>query len=300
MDAKPTRDRPRRDKPDRPVRDRAPFSRAYSGPAPVRVNKWLAEQGVCSRREADDLIARGLISIDGVAIEEAGRKIEPGQTLSLSSVAEARLRDKLSIVLHKPVGYVSGTPEGDQIPAVRLVTKDRRYGETGRAPGPGARLAPIGRLDQDSRGLLILSEDGVLAKAVIGPDSAVEKEYLVRVRGGVTEAKLERLRHGLALDERELRPAKVTQVADQTLRFILKEGRKRQIRRMCDLVDLRVIDLVRLRVGPVDLADLPEGEWRPLSADERRKLLEAPQPARVPARTRRGKSRGPAQPVKKV
>jgi 23S rRNA pseudouridine2604 synthase len=120
---------------------------------------------------------------------------------------------------------------------------------------------------------LILSEDGVLAKALIGPASTLDKEYLVRVAGPVTDAKLAKLRHGLALDGRQLKPAKVTLAGEQRLRFILAEGRNRQIRRMCDLVDLMVTDLYRLRIGPLRLGNLPERCWRALSGEERAALL---------------------------
>lgn len=120
---------------------------------------------------------------------------------------------------------------------------------------------------------MLLSEDGVLTKAVIGPDSKLDKEYLVRVAGPVTERKLALLRHGLALDGRQLKPAKVTAVEPQRLRFVLTEGRNRQIRRMCELVDLEVTDLYRIRIGPLKLGDLPEGRWRALQPAERDKLI---------------------------
>jgi 23S rRNA pseudouridine2604 synthase len=127
----------------------------------------------------------------------------------------------------------------------------------------------------DSRGLLLLSEDGVLAKALIGPQSKLDKEYIVKVTGEITEAKIKRLCHGLVLDGRQLRPAKVTRLGKRGLRFILNEGRNRQIRRMCDLVDLRVYDLYRTRIGPLELGSLREGKWRLLSPRERAKLIVA-------------------------
>ena len=123
--------------------------------------------------------------------------------------------------------------------------------------------------------MLLLSTDGVVAKAVIGPQSELDKEYLVTVRGPITERKLSLLRHGLELDDRQLKPARVTVVQGQTLRFILTEGRNRQIRRMCDLVELRVTDLHRIRIGPLALGDLPEGKWRLLTGDERAALTGA-------------------------
>jgi 23S rRNA pseudouridine2604 synthase len=181
-------------------------------------------------------------------------------------------------VLNKPVGYVSAQPEAGQIPAARLLTRANMVGET-TPPSPRESLAPLGRLDQDSRGLLLLSEDGVLAKAVIGPQSLLEKEYLVRVRGELNTDKLKLLRHGLTLDGRVLKTAKVDETEPNLLRFVLTEGRKRQIRRMCALVDLDVLDLKRVRIGPLKLGALPEGQWRSLTNAERAALIKASQPA---------------------
>src|SRR5580658_51939 len=249
------------------------WTRRYDEAVPQRVNRWLAQSGVCSRREAEGLIARGLVFIDGVRVDDVGRKIEPGQTLVLNDAAEGELSASLSVVLNKPTGVVSSQPEGEQIPAVRLLTRGALWGESPVIPGRDSRLAPLGRLDQDSHGLLILSEDGVLAKALIGPESALDKEYLVRVSGQVTEAQLAQLRHGLSLDGRARKPAKVTVAGEQRVRFVLTEGRNRQIRRMCDLVGLAVMDLYRLRIGPLRLGDLPEGKWRVLTSEERAALL---------------------------
>lgn len=251
------------------------WTRRYDEAAPQRVNRWLAQNGVCSRREAEALITRGLVLIDGERVDDVGRKIASGQTLILADAAHGELQASLSVVLNKPVGVVSAQPEGRQVPAARLLTADALWGESPTIPGRNKSLAPLGRLDLDSRGLLILSEDGVLAKAIIGPASELDKEYLVAVTGSVTREKLAMLRDGLRLDGRRLKPAKVSAVGEQRLRFILKEGRNRQIRRMCELVDLAVIDLFRTRTGPLRLGDLPEGRWRVLTADERGALLKA-------------------------
>ena len=248
------------------------FTRTYDGDEPVRVNKWLGQTGVCSRREADTLIANGLVSIDGETISDAGRKIQPGETLTLNDTAQAALASGMTLVLHKPVGYVSGQPDPGKIPAVRLLTKPNRIGE-GEIPARDASLPPIGRLDEDSRGLLLLSSDGVVAKAVIGPASELDKEYLVVVEGLITEGKLSRLRYGMELNDKPLKPARVTQIGPQRMRFILDEGKYRQIRRMCELVGLEVVDLYRTRIGPLELGDLPEGRWRHLTNEERAMLI---------------------------
>jgi 23S rRNA pseudouridine2604 synthase len=261
------------------------WTRTYDEAEPQRVNRWLAQSGVCSRREAEALIAAGQVSIDGETVSDPGRKIEHGQTLTLDDGAQARLEGQMTVIINKPVGYVSAQPEPGQVPAARLLTRQGLWGEDSEIPAADRSLAPVGRLDLDSRGLLILSEDGVVTKAVIGPDSQMEKEYLVRVRGDIGEPVLARLRHGLALDGRQLKPAKVTLAGDQRLRFILTEGRNRQIRRMCDLVGLAIIDLYRLRIGPLKVGDLPEGRWRPITPREREALL-TPGFSAKPARRR--------------
>ena len=250
------------------------FSKTYEGDEPQRVNRWLAQSGVCSRREAEALIEAGAVFIDGERVTDVGRKISAGQTLVLNDRAELGLGAQVSVVIHKPVGIVSAQPDPGQIPAARLLTAENQVGP-GIAPSSRASLPPLGRLDQDSRGLLLLSEDGVLAKAIIGPESQVDKEYVVTVVGKVDRAKIQKLRHGLELDGRQLKPAKVTQEDMQVLRFVLVEGRNRQIRRMCELVGLDVSDLVRVRIGPVKLGDLREGKWRHLTGDEREALVKA-------------------------
>lgn len=249
------------------------WRKTYDGAEPQRVNKWLASEGVCSRREAEELIAGGLVSIDGAVVAEPGRKIERGQTIE---VADARgAPAKISIAINKPIGFVSSQPEGDQVPAARLLTKANLIGRADPMPTSRTSLAPLGRLDQDSRGLLLLSEDGVLAKAAIGEESKLDKEYLVGVRGQINDRKLALLRHGLEMDGKKLKPAKIDVVEPWRIRFILNEGRKRQIRRMCELVELEVVDLLRVRIGPLWLGDLPEGKWRALTAAERDALVKA-------------------------
>src|SRR5262249_39789395 len=146
------------------------WKRRYDEAEPQRVNRWLAQNGVCSRREAEDLIARGLVSIDGVRVDDVGRKIEPGQTLVVADDAEA----PFTAVLNKPIGIVSAQPEKGQVPAARLLTRANLTGASTHIPDRDMSLAPLGRLDMDSRGLLLLSSDGVLAKAVIGPESGLD------------------------------------------------------------------------------------------------------------------------------
>jgi len=240
---------------------------------PIRLSKLMSERGLCSRREADSYIERGLVFVDGRRVSELGTRVDPDCAIRLDSAASAQQQQRVTILLHKPVGYVSGQPEPGYQPAVVLIRPEAQW-QDGRAsqafhPAHLKGLAPAGRLDIDSTGLLVLTQDGRIARQLIGDDSEIEKEYLVRVAGRLDEAGLARLNHGLSLDGRRLRPARVSwQNADQ-LRFILREGRKRQIRRMCELVGLQVVGLKRVRIGRVRLGDLPPGQWRYLRPDER-------------------------------
>lgn len=233
----------------------------------------MAERGLCSRREADAYIERGWVRVDGEVISELGSKAWPSQTITLDRQARQRQTARVTILLNKPVGYVSGQAEHGYRVAASLVRADTRY-RADRSPQQFQAshlrgLAPAGRLDIDSQGLLILTQDGRIARQLIGEDSDVEKEYLVRVQGKLSPSGLAQLQHGLSLDGKALRPAKVSWQNEDQLRFVLREGRKRQIRRMCDMVGLKVVGLKRVRMGQVVLGDLPQGQWRYLREGER-------------------------------
>ena len=238
----------------------------------------MSELGLASRREADEWIERGWVRVDGVAAI-LGQKVAPGQKITVDRRASAEQARRVTVLLHKPVGYVSGQAEDGHQPAVVLVTLENQWQAAGAAAAERMQrkdlfgLAPAGRLDIDSTGLLVLTQDGRIAKQLIGEDSAIEKEYLVRVRhekpGRLPDAQLQRLNHGLSLDGKALRPARVTWLNEDQLRFILREGKKRQIRRMCEAVGLQVLALKRVRIGRVLLGELPPGRWRLLGPDEK-------------------------------
>jgi 23S rRNA pseudouridine2604 synthase len=238
---------------------------------PVRLSKLMAERGICSRREADVYIEKGWVFVDGQKIDVLGTKVDPDCSVTLSGQAKSQQQQLATILLHKPIGYVSGQPEPGYKPAVVLITPESRWKEDAQAFNPTQvkGLAPAGRLDIDSTGLLVLTQDGRVARQLIGEDSDIEKEYLVRVEGTFDDKGLALLNHGLSLDGRKLKLAKVTWQNENQLRFILKEGRKRQIRRMCELVGLRVTGLKRVSIGQVKLGHLPLGQWRLLRDDER-------------------------------
>ena len=216
----------------------------------VRLSKLMSERGMCSRREADRYIEEGVVRVNGEIIDELGTRVDPNAEITLD-----RENDKLSIAFYKPLGIVSTQPEKGYTTAVDLLKDDL----------PIEKLSPCGRLDIDSQGLMIFTTDGSLAKAIIGENSPIDKEYLIRVDQEPTDAQIAKLRHGLSLDEKPLKRAKVTRNGPCRIKMILIEGKKRQIRRMCDAVDLHVIGLTRTRIGPVKLGDLEPAGWRHLN-----------------------------------
>jgi 23S rRNA pseudouridine2604 synthase len=249
-------------------------------PAAVRLTKRLADMGLCSRREADAWIERGWVRVNG-QVAGMGVKVLPDDHVTVDRRADAQQATRVTILLHKPIGYVSGQAEDGHRPAVTLIHAASHWPrDTARirfTPAQLKGLAPAGRLDIDSTGLLVLTQDGRIARQLIGETSAVEKEYLVRVAlGSVTQdvqaafprERLALLRHGLALDGRALQPARVDWQNPEQLRFVLTEGKKRQIRRMCELVGLTVTGLKRVRIGHVPLGALPLGQWRYLGEGE--------------------------------
>jgi len=246
----------------------------------IRLNKRMADLGLCSRREADDWIARGWVRVNGQPAV-MGQPVALDARIEVAREAEQQQRQQVTILINKPVGYVSGQAEDGHEPAVVLVQPDNRWRECNSRMRWGHEqlrgLAPAGRLDIDSIGLLVLTQDGRVARQLIGEDSVMEKEYLVRVSLGnenlnvqaaFPPEKLALLCHGLSLDGQALRPAQVSWQNPEQLRFVLLEGKKRQIRRMCEQVGLFVTGLKRVRIGRVNLGHLPVGQWRYLMPHE--------------------------------
>jgi 23S rRNA pseudouridine2604 synthase len=268
--------------------------------ATSRLNKRMAELGLCSRREADDWIAQGWVKVNG-EVAPMGLQVTSSDRIAVDPKAQGKQATQVTILLNKPIGYVSGQAEDGHEPAVVLIQPQNRWrDDNARFFFNGSQLrglAPAGRLDIDSTGLLVMTQDGRVARQLIGEDSVMEKEYLVRVAylglnqldpnpGQLTHiddddrvtsnvqaifppAMLARLRHGLSLDGQALKPAKVEWQNPEQLRFVLTEGKKRQIRRMCELVGLKVVGLKRVRIGKVMLGNLPVGQWRYLAPHER-------------------------------
>ncbi len=210
--------------------------------------------------------------MNGTVINQLGSKVAPDADIALGEKGRRLQARQTTILLNKPPGFASVQPEGGCQAAVSIIRKDTRWREDRSCltfhPGQLRGIAPAGRLDIGSSGLLVLTQDGRVARRLIGEDSSVDKEYLVRVQGTLDDAALKLLSHGLKLDGKPLKPAKVRcQNADQ-LCFVLREGKKRQIRRMCGMVGLKVVGLKRIRIGRVLLGRLPKGQWRYLGAHE--------------------------------
>ncbi len=273
--------------PARPPSNAHAAGAAHESDGLVRLSKRMSELGLCSRREADEWIPRGWVLVDGKPVTELGTRIRPDATIEIQQAARSEQGERVTVLLHKPVGYVSGQAEEGYQPAAALFTAENQWENDPTrkrfAPWQHKGLAPAGRLDIDSTGLLVLTQDGRIARQLIGEDSNIEKEYLVRVvwedaPDGPVERnvsavfpaeRLDKLRHGLSLDGEPLKPAKVSWQNEEQLRFVLREGKKRQIRRMCEQVGLKVVGLKRVRMGRIVLGDLPVGQWRFLGPFEK-------------------------------
>jgi len=238
----------------------------------MRLAKCLAHLGYCSRREADAYISKGWVKVNGVVVKEKGERVSDQDIIELSGQAKSIQNNRVTILLNKPVGYVSAQPEKGYKAAAELITAANHWEEDDSGihfdPRHLYGLAPAGRLDIDSVGLLVLTQDGRIAKQLIGDINKIEKEYLVRVSGKTDDKGLALLNFGLSLDGEKLKPAKVVWQNEDQLRFILRQGKKRQIRRMCELVGLKVVGLKRIRMGKVRLEKLPPGKWRYLAPEE--------------------------------
>lgn len=228
----------------------------------VRLNKYLAEQGVASRREADRLIADGLISVNGKVIKEMGVKVDPDKDkVTVNKKVVERQKDLIYIALNKPSGYVTSvkrTSIEKNIVLDLIGIKERVY--------------PVGRLDKDTTGLLILTNDGTLTFKLTHPSSECEKEYEVTVDGDIRKGQMDKLQAGVRLWGEKTKQTRVKKINPNQMRIILTEGKNRQIRRICQKVGLQVIQLKRIRIKGLELGSLPEGKWRKLTKKEIKSL----------------------------
>ncbi len=236
---------------------------------PERLQKYLARAGVASRRAAEELIAAGRVSVNGVVVTAMGVKVTPGlDRVEVDGREVAPPSDHVYLMLNKPAGYVTTLKD----PLGRPIVADL-------LPDIGRRVYPVGRLDADTTGLLLLTDDGEFSQMLMHPRFHVSKTYRARVEGTPSEQALDKLRRGVVLTDGPTRPAEVELVERQAgsciVRITIREGRKRQVRRMFKHIGHPVIELHRERIGPLELGDLAPGAVRPLAAEEVAALIEA-------------------------
>ena len=233
----------------------------------MRLQKYLALCGVASRRHAEEMIAAGRVSVNGQTITEMGVQVEEGDCVAVDGKRVFQEAEKRYIMYHKPAGEVTtvSDPEG-------------RHTVMEHFADFPVRLFPVGRLDYDSEGLLLLTNDGELAEKLMHPSHEVEKGYLARVSGSVNDEELRALRGGILLDDHKTSPAKAKLIRQEAFAAVvlvtIHEGRNRQVRRMFEVLGHKVFMLRRIRFGPLSLDELPRGSWRNLTAHEIERLKE--------------------------
>ena len=231
----------------------------------MRLAKFLAHAGVASRRKAEEIIRAGKVTVGGEVVTDPARDVDELSQVAVGGRMLTGEEDRVVLMLNKPAGVVSTAKDTHGRKTVLDLVKVR-----------GARLYPVGRLDADTTGLILLTNDGALANELTHPRFEVPKTYLARVSGGtVGEKALRALREGVELDDGRTSPAKVRQVDPGVLEITIHEGRKRQVRRMIEAVDRRVVELRRVRFGPLGLGDLQPGRSRRLNAAEVERLHKA-------------------------
>ena len=225
----------------------------------MRLNKYIAYLNIASRREADKLIKDGKVKVNGEIIINPA--IQVGENDKIICDIENYKSEKIYIKLNKPVGYVVSNNKKEGKPIYKLLDEKLK------------KLYPVGRLDKDSKGLILFTNDGIFSRKIIGEESECEKEYYVKLEGNISDGALKRLEFGISLDGKKLKPAIVKRVSKNSFNIILKEGRNRQIRRMCEKVGFEVILLKRLRISNIYLNDLQEGKFEYLTKDEINSIL---------------------------
>lgn len=234
--------------------DGSPEKGAASGDGPLRLNKYIADCGVCSRRQADALIGEGRVSVDGT-IAVTGQKVLPGQTVTVDGRRISDDGETVLLIFNKPVGVECTTAADSKDNVVRYI-------------GYSRRIYPIGRLDKDSEGLLLMTNRGDLVNGIMRSRYRHEKEYIVKVDKPVTDAFLRGMSSGVPILDTVTRPCRTERIGRSTFRIIITQGLNRQIRRMCQHFGYEVKSLKRVRVLDIELGDLPVGRYRHATAEE--------------------------------
>lgn len=226
----------------------------------IRLQKFLSQAGVCSRRRGEDYIARGRVSVNGVVVKQLGTKVDPAtDRVQVDGIAVEKQQELIYIALHKPEGYVTSCDHPGEKIVLDLLDIDRR-------------VYPVGRLDKDSTGLLLLTNDGRIHHRLSHPSFDHEKEYEVTVEKPIPDGALKKMKSGLPLMGTKTRPAKTEKISPRKFRIVLQEGRNRQIRRMVRKVGNSVVRLKRIRVAGILLGTLGKGKWRYLNTREIKQL----------------------------
>ncbi|MCL5004658.1 MAG: rRNA pseudouridine synthase [Patescibacteria group bacterium] len=226
----------------------------------MRIQKYLSQKKILSRRETEDYIRKGLIACNGEIVRDLGRQIDPEKDkIEILAPAKNEISKKITIAINKPRGIVCSRNKSEGKTIFELFPEFEK-------------LNAVGRLDKESEGLILLSNDGVITSAITGSEHKIEKEYEVVVREDLNKIKMGILEKGVMIDARMTLPAKTKIIGDHTFNIILKEGRKHQIRRMADTVRLTILKLKRIRIGNITLKDLKVGNYRTLSVAEINKL----------------------------
>ena len=226
---------------------------------PIRINKYLADCGVCSRRQADEMVAQGRVTVDGETAV-TGTKVTPTQEVRVDGKSIKDDGKTIVLLLNKPVGIVCTTAEDEKDNVVKFVNYKRR-------------VYPVGRLDKDSRGLLILTNRGDLVNGIMRSRYDHEKEYIVTVHRPVTQKFLDGMSAGVPILGTRTKPCVTEKLRKYRFRIVITEGLNRQIRRMCEHFDYVVTDLKRVRILDINLGDIPEGKWRQATKNEVYSLL---------------------------
>ncbi len=236
---------------------------------PVRLQKFLADAGICSRRKAEELIKAGRVKVNGKLVREMGIKVVPGKNRVYVDERQVAVpKSHTYIALNKPRGYLSTVRDPYGRPTVMdLIPKVRE------------RLYPVGRLDFDSEGLVLMTDNGSLTYRLLHPSHKVPKRYLVTIRGRLSKKDISTLESGVEIDGKRTQPCKITTIGrtrgKSVVEVELKEGRKRQIRRMFEMIGHPVVRLKRIKIGPLELGNLGPGKWRHLTNEEVKALKEA-------------------------
>lgn len=227
----------------------------------VRINKFLSEAGICSRRNADVLVSEGRVSVDGV-VAAMGTKVSDGQVVCVDGKAVKKEEETVIIAFNKPVGIVCTAQPKEKNNVIDYINYPKR-------------IFPIGRLDKDSEGLLLLTNDGDLMNSVLKAANGHEKEYIVSVDKNITDEFVYKMSNGVPVLDRITAPCSVEKINKNTFRIILTQGLNRQIRRMCEYLGYNVISLKRIRIMNIELGNLGQGKYRNLSGEEKQKLYES-------------------------